>query len=179
MHLSSLSSDRHDQEATVPLGPSTTPRPLHRLQEVRRAEGISRRTMAKRMNTRIDAIADQERSDRDLTLTTLYQWQSILQVPLSDLLVEPDNSLTPEVKRRALMIRIMKTAKVVLEHAHQSRLRRTAQMLVDQLIELMPELREIQPWNEVGQRRTSKDLGAAFYRGAGLQSVLGQYSPEP
>jgi transcriptional regulator with XRE-family HTH domain len=135
--------------------------------------------MAKRMNTHIDVVAEQERADRDLTLTTLYQWQSVLQVPLSELLVEPEDSLTPEVKRRALMIRIMKTAKVVLEHAHQSRLRRTAQMLVDQLTELMPELHEIQPWNEVGQRRTSKDLGAAFYRGVGLQNVLGQCAPEP
>jgi len=66
-----------------------------------------------------------------------------------------------------------------LEHAGQGRMRRTIQMLVDQLIELLPELREIQPWNDVGQRRTSKDLGTAYYRGRDFQDTLGQGSSDP
>jgi hypothetical protein len=32
-------------------------------------------------------------------------------------------------------------------------------MLIDQLIEIMPELKEVGPWHSVGQRRTLDDFG--------------------
>ena len=170
----SMSAQQGCQEQTVALGPREAIRPLHRLKEARRAEGISRRTMAKRMHTDVDAIAQQEDADRDLTLSTLYQWQEILKVPLCELLLDPDDSLSPTVGKRAQMVRIMKTAKAILAQAGKAQIRHTAQMLVEQLIELMPELGAIQPWNEVGQRRTSGDLGAAYYRGLNLEAALGQ-----
>jgi hypothetical protein len=32
-------------------------------------------------------------------------------------------------------------------------------MLVDQILELMPELADVTPWHTVGQRRTLDDVG--------------------
>jgi hypothetical protein len=32
-------------------------------------------------------------------------------------------------------------------------------MLIDQILELMPELADVAPWHTVGQRRTLDDLG--------------------
>jgi hypothetical protein len=32
-------------------------------------------------------------------------------------------------------------------------------MLVEQILEIMPELRDVTPWNTVGQRRTLDDVG--------------------
>jgi hypothetical protein len=51
-------------------------------------------------------------------------------------------------------------------------------MLVEQLVEVMPELRKILPWNEVGRRRTSEDVGAAYYRGLDFAAAQGQCAPD-
>jgi hypothetical protein len=32
-------------------------------------------------------------------------------------------------------------------------------MLVEQILEIMPELADVTPWHSVGQRRTREDLG--------------------
>jgi hypothetical protein len=32
-------------------------------------------------------------------------------------------------------------------------------MMADQLVEIMPELRDVNPWHTVGQRRTLDELG--------------------
>jgi len=39
-----------------------------------------------------------------------------------------------------------------------------AQVLVDQLIELMPELKDVNPWHAVGKRRTQNEVGQAAER---------------
>ena len=39
-----------------------------------------------------------------------------------------------------------------------------AEMLTDQLCEIMPELREVGPWHNVGQRRSSDDYGRVVDR---------------
>ena len=37
--------------------------------------------------------------------------------------------------------------------------RRMAENLVEQLLELMPELKEVSPWHSVGQRRSLDEMG--------------------
>jgi hypothetical protein len=37
-------------------------------------------------------------------------------------------------------------------------------MLEEQLVELMPELKDVAPWHSVGQRRTPEELGRAADR---------------
>src|SRR6516162_8442772 len=61
---------------------------LHRLATVRRQQGISQRNIARRLNIDIATVRQQEEETTDLPLSTLYQWQRILEVPIAELLVD-------------------------------------------------------------------------------------------
>jgi transcriptional regulator with XRE-family HTH domain len=139
-------------------------RPLHRLAEIRRRQGVTRRTIARRLNTDIGTIKSQEEPDADLTLSILYAWQEVLDVPVSELLVETEEPLSTPVLKRAQLVRIMKTAAAILERSQQSSIRRMAEMMVEQLCEIMPELTGVSPWHAVGRRRTQDELGQAAIR---------------
>jgi len=139
-------------------------RPLHRLAEVRRRQGITRRTLARRLNTDVATVKLLEQPTSDLLLSTLYAWQEVLDAPVAELLVESEEPLSAPVLKRAQMVRLMKTAGAILERASQPSIRRMAQMLVDQLCEVMPELKGVSPWHAVGRRRTQDELGQAAYR---------------
>jgi len=89
-------------------------RPLHRLAEVRRTQGISRRTLARRLNTDVSEVKKQEEQTSDLPLSELYRWQAALDVPLLELLVESDEPLSAPVLKRAQMVGLMKTAVAIL-----------------------------------------------------------------
>ena len=39
-----------------------------------------------------------------------------------------------------------------------------AQMLVEQLVEIMPELEEVSPWHDFGQRRSLEEYGRVVER---------------
>ena len=99
-----------------------------------------------------------------MMLSALYAWQEVLDAPIAELLVESEEPLSAPVLRRAQMVRLMKTAGAILERAQQPSIRRMAQMLVDQLCEVMPELKGVSPWHAVGRRRTQDELGQAAYR---------------
>jgi transcriptional regulator with XRE-family HTH domain len=144
--------------------PRTAGRPLHRLAEVRRRQGITRRTLARRLNTDVATVKLLEQPTSDLLLSTLYAWQEVLDAPVAELLIECEEPLSTPVLKRAQMVRLMKTAGAILERASQPSIRRMAQMLVDQLCEVMPELKGVSPWHAVGRRRTQDELGQAAYR---------------
>jgi transcriptional regulator with XRE-family HTH domain len=148
--------------AAVPLPPAK--HSLHRLGEVRRLQGVTRRTVARRLNTDVGTIKLQEQPGTDMLLSTLYQWQAVLEVPIAELLVETEEPLSAPVMKRAQMVRLMKTAAAILERSQQSAIRRMAQMLVEQLIAIMPELEAVSPWHAVGRRRTQDELGQAAER---------------
>ncbi len=139
-------------------------RPLHRLAEVRRRQGVTRRTMARRLHVDVATIKRQEDPTTDLPLSTLLAWQKALEVPLAELLVETDEPLSPPVLKRARMVRLMKTAVAIRDRAQQAPIRRMAQMLIEQLLEIMPELQGISPWHAVGRRRSQNELGQAALR---------------
>ena len=139
-------------------------RALHRLAAVRRMQRVSRRTIARRLNIDVAQVKTLEQEDADMLLSTLYQWQELLDVPVSELLVEPDEGLSPPVLRRARMVRLMKTAVAILQRAHQPMIRRMAETMVDQLTEIMPELENVGPWHAVGRRRTLDEVGRAVER---------------
>lgn len=143
----------------------TAARPLHRLAEVRRLQGVSRRTLARRLNTEVSQVKWQEQETSDLLLSRLYQWQEVLDVPVAELLVETGDPLSAPVMRRAQMVRLMKTATAILQRSQQASIRRMAQVLVGQLTEMMPELASVNPWHAVGKRRTQDELGQAAQRG--------------
>jgi hypothetical protein len=95
----------------------------------------------------------------DVSLSALHRWQRALEVPMVELLVEPDNSLSDIVGQRAKLVRVMKTAMSVCERARDEPSKRLGRMLCEQLLELMPELAEQSPWPSVGSRRSHNDLG--------------------
>jgi transcriptional regulator with XRE-family HTH domain len=140
------------------------PPPLHRLGEVRRRQCVSRRTMARRLNTDVDTIKREERETHDMPLSRLYQWQAALDVPIVELVSDAEEPLSAPVLRRAQMVRLMKTAMAILERSQQVSIRRMAQVLVEQLVEIMPELAEVSPWHSVGRRRSQNEIGQAAQR---------------
>ena len=139
-------------------------RRLHRVGAVRRLQGVSRRTVAQRLNIDVGKVKSLEQETTDMPLSTLHQWQDLLQVPIAELLVEHDESLSPPVNERARMVRLMKTAAAILKRTHQPMIRRMAETMVDLLVEMMPELEHVGPWHAVGRRRTVDEVGRAVER---------------
>ncbi len=137
-----------------PASPAERATELHHLGKVRRREGISRRAIAHRLGVAVAAVEHQECGSTDITLSVLYAWQKVLDVPLVELLAEPNDSLSTPSARRAQLVRLMKTALSIAEQAEQKPIRRMAQTLINQLMEIMPELRGVNPWHQVGRRRS-------------------------
>jgi len=148
----------------VDLDVATSQRPLHRLATVRKQQGISQRNVARRLGVDVSTVCEHEQEDADLMLSTLYAWQKVLEVPVSELLVDSDAPLSPPVMERARLVKLMKTAAAIMEKAHSNALRRLVTMMVEQLLEIMPELRDVSAWHTIGQRRTLDDYGRAVER---------------
>ena len=147
--------------------------PLHRLAAVRRLQVFSRRVIARRLNVDVADIKREENEHSDLPLSKLYQWQKALEVPVGELLVDSEDSLSEPLLRRAQLVRVMKTAMAILEQTEQEPARLMALTLIDQLTEIMPELRGVSPWHAVGTRRRLDDLGMAAQRGFSDEVFLG------
>ena len=137
---------------------------LHRISEVRKEQGVSLRSAARHLGTDIRSVRQQEEASSDLQLSDLYAWQRVLDVPVEDLLVEPAAPLSSPIRDRARMVRLMKTAMTMQEKSTSPALRNMAENLVEQLIELMPELKEVSSWHSVGQRRSLDELGRVATR---------------
>lgn len=151
-------------ESTLPLPVPAFKRQMHRLKTVRRQEGVSQSTMARRLGVPLGEIKCQEEENTDLPLSLLYKWQEVLQVPLAELLSETDEPLSAAVKQRAKLVRLMKTARAIQQRTRQVAVQRMAEVLVRQLVDLMPELEDVTPWPEVGQPRTLNELGQVVQR---------------
>jgi transcriptional regulator with XRE-family HTH domain len=135
---------------------------LHRLRTARLQEGLSRRTAARKLGFSESEVKHQECETTDLPLSILHRWAKLLKVPVFELVREPDESLALPLLRRASMVRLMKTAAAILERAGDKRMRRLSQQMIDQLIEIMPELRDVTAWPEVGRSRGVREYGRAF-----------------
>ena len=135
MSLAELSVDRADIVAAPNVGVRRPSRALHRLAEVRRIQGLSQRTVARRLRLDMASVKQMEREDTDLPLSALYEWQKALDVPVGELLVEPDEPLSTPVMKRAQLVRLMKTAMAIKERSGQPAIQRLAEVLVNQLIE--------------------------------------------
>jgi transcriptional regulator with XRE-family HTH domain len=139
-------------------------RRLHRLKVVRCEQGISLRSMARRLRVDVATVLQQEQDDSDLPLRILYQWQKALDVPAADLLVDPAACLSAAVMERARLVKVMKTSMSLLEKVRTNSQRRLVTKLIQQLLEIMLELGEVTAWNAIGQRRTLDELGRAIER---------------
>lgn len=137
---------------------------LHRIREIRLREGVSLRSAARQMGTDIRSLRLQEQESTDLRLSDLHKWQKALDVPLTELVVDDELPLSQPVMERARLIRLMKTAAAIHERAPSPAIKRMAQMLVEQLVEIMPELKEVSPWHQFGQRRSLDEYGRIMER---------------
>ena len=135
------------------------PQQLHRIQEVRCRQGMSLRSAARQLGSDVRSVRAQEQPSCDLRLSDLHRWQSVLEVPIEELLAETTAPLSRPVAERAKLVRIMKSALTLKEGATSPSQRRMAENLIEQLVELMPELKEVSAWHSVGVRRSLDDVG--------------------
>jgi hypothetical protein len=148
----------------IPSAPVNSIKPLHRIGQVRQEQGVSIRSVARRLGLSMHDVRAQEHPSTDLRLSQVHQWQQVLEVPLTDLLLESESPLSTPVSQRARMLRVMKTAKALAEATNEPPVQRLATMLISQLVELMPELQEVSAWHSVGQRRTQDEMGRIVER---------------
>ena len=139
-------------------------RSLHRIATVRRQQGMTLRRVVHQLGVSADQVRAEENETFDLRLSRLYEWQRVLEVPLAELLCDHDAPLSAPVMERARMVRLMKTAAAIMEKSTNTSIQRLAQMLVTQLLEIMPELEGVTAWHSVGQRRSMDELGRTFER---------------
>ena len=134
-------------------------RVFHRIAEVRRLQGVTLRNVARRLGLSLPVVRRQEQADCDLRISDLHRWQQVLDVPVAELLVEGEGALSGPVLERSRMVKLMKTAAAIRERTAGTPVGRMAGMLIDQILEIMPELSDVTPWHTVGQRRTLDELG--------------------
>ncbi len=130
-----------------------TPRIYQRVAEARKQQGFSLRTISRRTGIDIRTLRSHELPSTDLKLSELHAWQLALEIPMVDLIEDQSQPLSRPVKERATLVRIMKTAVAIKEAGGTPRIQRLADMLCEQLIELMPELTDISGWPQHGSRR--------------------------
>jgi transcriptional regulator with XRE-family HTH domain len=143
---------------------TTGSRPLHRLAAVRRQQGLSRQAVANRLSVEVEQVRRQESESCDLPLSTLYAWRDVLDVPVAELLIEPDDGLPSWLLMRSQLVRLMKTVQTIVEKSKQESVRRLAQTMVGQLVEIMPELADVGAWNINGRQRRRTEFGMAAHR---------------
>jgi transcriptional regulator with XRE-family HTH domain len=135
------------------------PRRLHRIRSVRLIQGVSLRSAARRLQQSVSQTRAEENENGDLPLSALLRWHQALDVPVSELLVEGESSLSQPVMRRANLVKLMKTARAIAEVDGPPRVKRLTERLIDQLTEIMPELKEVTAWPANGPRRRLDDVG--------------------
>jgi transcriptional regulator with XRE-family HTH domain len=132
---------------------------MHRIADVRHRQGVTLRNVARRLGVEMAVVRQQEQPECDLRISEVMRWQEVLEVPIAELLVEGDGQLSGPVLERSRMVKLMKTAAALREGTRGTPTGRVVDMLVDQILEIMPELADVTPWNTVGQRRTLDDVG--------------------
>ena len=162
VHASSCNGQsRSDATPSKPASEELLRRQLNRIREVREQQGISIRSVAKRVGIDVRRYRELEDPYRDLMVSELHAVQAALDVPLCDLLVDRDGLSRP-VAERAQLVKTMKSAVAIREAKSNPRVQRLATMLCEQLVELMPELREVSGWPQFGARRGASALGRAL-----------------
>jgi transcriptional regulator with XRE-family HTH domain len=132
---------------------------LHRIRSVRLIQRVSLRSAARRMRQNVSQTRAEEDETADLSLSTLLRWQRALNVPISELLVESEGPLSEPIQKRANLVKLMKTARTIAELGGSSRAMRLTERLIDQLTEIMPDLRDVTAWPTNGPRQRTDSVG--------------------
>ena len=140
----------------VELGTAAPPVVMHRLAEVRRAKGVPRRVLAQRLGITVQELRVKEES-ADLSISTLCHWAAVLNVPITELVVEPDESLAPTRLPRSQAARLMKVAAKLRDRSRRRSIQRLAQTFVEQLAEILPDLEQLAQKNHRHPRRSNRE----------------------
>jgi transcriptional regulator with XRE-family HTH domain len=81
MSLADCGTTDWNVSGEVPV-PEASGRSLHRLKAVRLQQGLSRRRVAERLKITIEQVREQECETTDLSMSELYAWQKVLDVPV-------------------------------------------------------------------------------------------------
>ncbi len=144
---------------------------VHRVAEIRQQQGVSERTVARRMGIDIKRYREMENPHYDLTISELRALQHALEVPMVDLL-EDRNALSRPVEERAKLVKVMKTAVAMREAKMSPRIERMATMLCEQLVDLMPELHDVSGWPQFGARRGISAMGKALQQPIDMSKIV-------
>lgn len=152
----------HDQRPQVTV--HRVPRAWQRISTVRKQQGVSLRKVARHLHTDVRTLRHEEEETTDLSLSRLYEWQQVLEVPIAELLIDSEAPIASPIQDRARLVRVMKTVGAILDRAKDPSVKRLAQNLTEMLVELMPELKDVGAWHSVGQRRTLDEMGRIVER---------------
>ena len=131
---------------------SEIPKSLNCISQVRQRQGMTLRTVARRWNLEINDVRQMEQPNADLRISELHAWQRLLEVPLHELLVDTEGPLSPPVLQRAQLIRLMKTIVTLRDKSTEPEAQHLIERLLNQMIEIMPELKGVGPWHETEER---------------------------
>lgn len=123
-------------------------------------ECVGVRTAARRMNVPSSQVRVECQPTCDLKLSDVYRWQEALNVPVADILSEPDMSLSPAVAWRGQLLKAMRTVRSIQLLVDDEAVQSLTMMLVQQLTDMMPELTNVTAWPSQGRQRTNDELGA-------------------
>ena len=79
-------------------------RTLHRIADARRRQGVSLRSVARRLNKSAEQVRRLEEPTSDMLVSELYEWQRALEVPIVDLLLDCQAPLSEPVLTRARLL---------------------------------------------------------------------------
>lgn len=151
--------------------------PLQRVKEVRLREGLRPGVVKNALGLANKSdVARREDPKADYWLSEIYALAERFGVPPVQLLCDPGDDLCNSVTGRAKLVLLMKTANLIAENARQESVRRLAQGLCEQLVDMMPELAQIGAWHSVGKRRKVSELGVAAERGRAVRALFGESS---
>ena len=137
----------------------TWPERWHRVRTVREQEEVSLNALARRTKIKESLIEQLDDEGYDMPLSMLYRLAEGLRVPIAELLLGgQDGTISEPIRQRACLLRIARTAHTILAKSKHKATRNLAQTLVDQLVDLMPELADAGTWPEVGKRRSPTDV---------------------
>ena len=131
---------------------SEIPKSLNCISQVRQRQGMTLRTVARRWDLEISDIRRMEQPTADLRISELHAWQRLLEVPIHELLVDSELPLSPPVLQRAQLLRLMKTVVTLRDKSVKPEANHLIERLLQQVLEIMPELENVGPWHETEER---------------------------
>ena len=147
-----LHDPSENTEDIVELGAAVPRIGLHRLAAARHEKGISCHAIARQLGISVEEVRLQEEA-ADLSIGTLSQWAAALKVPVTDLIVEPEEYKHSTRLAKAEAERLMRVAAKLRDRTRRRGIQRLAQTFVEQLAEILPVLNSAR---QTGTHRTGR-----------------------